>query len=160
MRGSIYEGADEVEMKDAIPRDPYLDDRERGECRYKLKFISAFSKPADRDQGKDGFFKARFEVLSGEGLEESANPFTPGTKVTQYVKPRKFRAHIKDIKRLVAAVTNTKLSTVSEENIDELVQDNPDEGGAGETTGVILSAELKRNERGFLNIHYTALSQN
>ena len=160
MRGSIYEGADEVEMKDAIPRDPYLDARERGECRYKLKFLGAFSKQADRDQGEDGFFKARFEVISGEALNDEANPYTPGTTVTNFIKPRKFRAHIKDIKRLVAAATGTKLSTVSEENIDELVADNPDEGGAGETTGVILAAELKRNKRGFLDIHYTALNQN
>lgn len=158
MQGSIYEEADEVEVKDGFARHPRLDekDREGDRANYKLKFISAFSRGANRQTGKKGFFKATVEVLTAEG----DNALPAGTLASILIYPRPFDGHIKDIKKLVAALTGTKPSTVSKENIDEIVADNPENGGAGEMTGVTFVASLERNKRGYMDINYTAINQN
>jgi hypothetical protein len=157
---SIYDAADEVQVRDRVPRDPYLDDRERGECRYKLKFISAFSKGVGESENfPAGFFKTRYTVLESEGLSEDANPYPPNTDVTIFTKPRKFNAHVKDIKRQIAALTNTPVTTVSKSNIDEVAADDPNSGGAGEFTGVTIQVDLRKNDRGFLDMHFKALPQ-
>mgnify|MGYP003395961518 CR=1 FL=1 len=157
MQGSIYAGADEVEVGGDFTRDPLLDDKERtgNKAKYTLKFLSAFSKGPDRKKGSKGFFKTRVEVLTSEG--DAALPV--GTTASIMVFPRDYDAHIKDIKRLIGAITGTTAKSVSEENIDEVVADNPDEGGEGKLTGIVFAAELERNERGFMNARYAALVQ-
>ena len=86
MQGSIYEDADEHEMKDPIARDPRLDekDREGRFVKYKVKFLTAFSGAPDKKQGKKGFFKVRLEILSAEG----DNPYPVGTIVSLPIFPR------------------------------------------------------------------------
>lgn len=148
---SIYDNADEVVVVD---RDPYLDDKTRGACEYTLEFISAFSRKPGA--GSTGFFKGTFRVLDGKPLSPGANPHKPGTQVVNFIKPDEYEYHIKDIKGMIGALTNTKASTVSKSNIDEVVgEDNP-------CAGVRVKATIAPKKPGstFLKVTYAPLEQN
>jgi hypothetical protein len=155
---TIFDNADEVKVKDPIPRDPLLDDRSRpgDKYRYVLEFLGAFSKgPTTSPKVSAGFFKSRFKVVSADGEDA----YDVGSNVTLLITPRAFDGHVKDIKALIAALTNTKMSQVSKANIAESVADNPDNGGAGELNGIKIAVTLERNKRGYFNMHFTALPQ-
>lgn len=147
---TIYDDADEVVV---VERLPYLDAKERGTAEYLLELEDAFTKAPGK--GSTGFFKATFKVIEASG----DNPHPVGARVVNFIKPDEYGYHVKDIKSLVAASTNTPVGSVSKANIDEFVE--KDDEGKVPAAGVRLKARIAPKKEGsnFLKIFYAPVQQ-
>lgn len=142
---TIYDTADDVVVIDRLP---VLNEKNRPGT-YILRFEQAIA--ANSKKTNKPFFKAIFTVVKSEG--EGAHPV--GAEVAHFITEDPYGYFIKDMKRLVGALTGTKASAVTKANIEELTQsDNP-------AAGVLVRAKVapKSESSSFLVVTYESASQ-
>lgn len=142
---TIYDRADSVAVTD---RSPILNEKGRPGT-YVLEFLGAVA--GESKKSKKDYFKANFKVIKAEGDDA----FQVGTEVAQFFNEDPYDYWIKDMKRLVAALTGTKASQVTGKNIEELTQaDNP-------AQGILVRAKVapKSEENSFMVVTFEPTAQ-